>query len=162
MSNYWRDFDRRNGAGSTQTAQQSGLQWQGPGLNFAAEYQVAGIPAVFHITASTGNSDPIVFPGVTQWIIIHHKSGGNDSFVSFTPNAYDGDEKSDNNTSNGNAKSRFTLPRTSGAVVSTGRLPFKCTKLFVEVGSSCEVSIIAGITNIQTHHMPVLTGSGVG
>ena len=160
MSNYWRDFDRRNGAGSTQTAQQSGLQWQGPGLNFAAEYQVSGIPAVYHISSDTGNDDPIVFPGVTQWIMISHK-GAKDSFISFTANAYDGDQKSDENTTNGNATSRFLLPR-SATVESTGRMPIKCTKLFVDLGTSCEVSIIAGITNIQPHHMPILTGSGVG
>jgi len=160
MANYWRDYDRRNGAGSTQTAQQSGLQWQGPGLNFAAEYQVAGIPAVYTITTSTGASDPIVFPGVTQWIMISHK-GTSDSFISFTANAYDGDKKSDENTTNGNALSAWMLPR-SATIESTGRIPIKCTKLYVEVGSSCTVSIIAGITNIQTHHMPVLTGSGVG
>ena len=160
MANYWRDYDRRNGAGSTQTAQQSGLQWQSPGLNFAPEYQVSGIPAVYTITASTTNSDPIVFPGVTQWIMISHK-GTNDSFISFTANAYDGDEKSDESTTNGNATSRFLLPR-SATIESTGRIPIKCTKLYVEVGSSCTVSIIAGITNISTHQMPILSGSGVG
>ena len=160
MSNYWRDFDRKNAAGSTQTAQQGGLQWQGPGLGHTAEYQVSGIPAVYHITADTGNDDPIVFPGVTQWIMISHK-GTSDSFISFTANAYDGDEKSDVDSTNGNAKSRFLLPR-SATVESTGRMPIKCTQLYVDLGSSCEVSIIAGITNIQKHHMPILSGSGVG
>tara|TARA_B100000700_G_C14400564_1_gene558995 strand:- start:56 stop:538 length:483 start_codon:yes stop_codon:yes gene_type:complete len=160
MANYWRDYDRRNAAGSAGTAQQSGIYWQPPGLNFAPEYQVSGFPAVYHLTASTGNDDPIVFPLVTQWIIITHK-GTNDSFISFTANAYDADEKSDENTTNGNAKSRFLLPRSS-VPVATPKLEIKCTKLYVQLGSSCEVTIMAGLTNIQPQHMPALSGSGAG
>jgi len=165
-------------------------KWPTPGLNFTAEYQRSGIPFVTSSLSQEVNATTpvrISFPRVTRWVEIVPFNNDAAAYLKcgFTSNGvisagavtgsyfveYDDDGDVKFNTTipepsayemSATARNWFALPVAQSSV----RLEVACTDLFILTNASvCDVSVIAGLTNIPASDL-VLSGAngnyGVG
>ena len=121
------------------------FQYPRSGLNNTAEYMAAGLPWVSCSTTVT-NSVPwrVDFPYVTRDVSVHCATGS--VRVGFTENGVNG-------------TNYFLLDPSDGICTFTVRIK----TLFVrsDPALASTVSVYAGLTSIEPHHYPVLTGSAI-
>ena len=105
-----------------------------PGLGNAASYEVSGIPYVTGGLNPAGGEIALSFPRVTRWVVVSNTdaTAANTVKIGFS--------------SNGVGGSNYYL--LSGSQ-TTPRLEVKVTELYLN-GASTNVSVMAGLTSIET------------
>lgn len=132
----------------------SGISWKTDiGVNHVGAYQVSGRP---YATGSVdcSSTKEIKFPQVTRWVVIINNATS-EAKVGFSSNGING-------------SNYFDLGKASGADLPavSPRLELKVSSIFVS-GSS-DISVVAGLTNIDTTRLDTSSGtnwsgsSGVG
>lgn len=109
-----------------------------PHHGHAAEYQTAGFPFVYQHGADMADLR-IEFPYVTQWICITAPSA--DAGISF--------KVSQSDVAGGTVAMRMVIPQNSMMV-----LPIKCIDLYVDSGGQTDVTVMAGLTNVNRSDFP--------
>lgn len=136
-----------------------------PSHNFVPEYQMSGIP---HVETRTllgrADNDAVVaaidshkftFGSVTRWIVInnHSNNAGKHLRVYFNETAAKTAYKVDDQGTNIEDDHYFTI----NGDEQTQRLEIKCKELYLitdTAGDSFEVSVIAGLTNVDANDFP--------
>lgn len=118
------------------------FQYPGPGPASTAEYMASGLPWVTSSTAVSGTVRRIDFPYVTSFFSIKNSSPSGNLVVGFTRSGTLGS----NNFS-------LTPSMSFGA-------DFRVKSIFLTaVSGTVNFEMLAGLTVIQTHKFPELTGS---
>ena len=117
-----------------------------PGLGNAASYEVSGIPYVTGGLNPAGGEIALSFPQVTRWVVVSNTdaTAANTVKIGFS--------------SNGVGGSNYYL--LSGSQ-TTPRLEVKVTELYLN-GASTNVSVMAGLTSIETLNVNNLSISPSG
>ena len=117
-----------------------------PGLGNAASYEVSGIPYVTGGLNPAGGEIALSFPQVTRWVVVSNTDpvAANTVKIGFS--------------SNGVGGSNYYL--LSGSQ-TTPRLEVKVTELYLN-GASTNVSVMAGLTSIETLNVNNLSISPSG
>lgn len=117
-----------------------------PGLGNAASYEVSGIPYVTGGLNPAGGEIALSFPRVTRWVVVSNTdaTAANTVKIGFS--------------SNGVGGSNYYL--LSGSQ-TTPRLEVKVTELYLN-GASTNVSVMAGLTSIETLNVNNLSISPSG
>lgn len=117
-----------------------------PGLGNAASYEVSGIPYVTGGLNPAGGEIALSFPRVTRWVVVSNTDATavNTVKIGFS--------------SNGVGGSNYYL--LSGSQ-TTPRLEVKVTELYLN-GASTNVSVMAGLTSIETLNVNNLSISPSG
>ena len=117
-----------------------------PGLGNAASYEVSGIPYVTGGLNPAGGEIALSFPRVTRWVVVSNTdaTAANTVKIGFS--------------SNGVGGSNYYL--LSGSQ-TTPRLEVKVTELYLN-GASTNVSVMAGLTSIETTNINNLSISPSG
>ena len=123
-------------------ANQEPISWKtGVGLNHVGAYQVSGQPyATGSLNAASANLK-IQFPDVTRWVQVIN-NGNNTLKVGF----------SDKGLTAGN----YFEVETSG---SSGILDLKVSEIHLRGGEANKVSVVAGLTNIDSNKTSTAKGS---
>lgn len=109
-------------------------RYPSPSHNFVPEYQQSGIP---HVETKTGAAKmTFTFDTVTRWIVIDSNVACELYF-------------SDTAAGDGNDDHYFLLPASSLV-----RLELKCKELYVVPTANATVSVIAGLTSINSKDFP--------
>lgn len=118
------------------------FQYPGPGANATAEYMASGLPWVSASTTTSGSVKRIDFPYVTSFFSIKHAGGAGSLTVGFTVSGTLG-------------SNNFTLAA-SGAFAADMRIK---TLFLTATSGTVNFELVAGLTVIQPHRFPTLTGS---
>ena len=128
--------------------------WQGhTGLNHTPAYQVSGVPFASGNINATSGPIRVEFPSLTRWVQVHNAGAGSLK-VGFSSYGVDGTS----------GDFYFRLPASS----SSGILELKASELYLDGGTSGQVSVVAGLTRILTSSVTLDKGanwsgsSGVG
>lgn len=111
------------------------------GLNNVGEYQASGLPFATQSQASATPTS-VEFPYVTKFFTVVNTSADN-LYVGFTENGALGEN-------------RFTILPSSSQT-----LDIRCNVLFFVSDGTADFDVVAGLTQIPAHRLPVLTGSAV-
>jgi len=111
-----------------------------PGAGSVQEYQVAGIPWVTSSLCGTAVIG-IDFPFVTQFIAIKNPTGNARVAVAFTAAGF---------------SSHNAVPLDAGESIT---LPLRVKSLWLSGTNGQNITVIAGLTCIQSRFFPTLTGS---
>ena len=104
-----------------------------PSINHVPEYQLSGLPYAKKVTIAAGESEPVIFPRVTRWIIV---SCAVDVEIAFSTAGITG----------GDAPTEHFLLNAG----NTQRLELRLTDITIkDVGGGSVVYIMAGLTNIN-------------
>ena len=117
-----------------------------PGLGNAASYEVSGIPYVTGGLNPAGGEIALSFPRVTRWVVVSNTdaTAANTVKIGFSSNGVGGENY-------------YLL---SGSQ-TTPRLEVKVTELYLN-GASTNVSVMAGLTSIETLNVNNLSISPSG
>ena len=117
-----------------------------PGLGNAASYEVSGIPYVTGGLNPAGGEIVLSFPRVTRWVVVSNTdaTAANTVKIGFSSNGVGGENY-------------YLL---SGSQ-TTPRLEVKVTELYLN-GASTNVSVMAGLTSIETLNVNNLSISPSG
>lgn len=117
-----------------------------PGLGNAASYEVSGIPYVTGGLNPAGGEIALSFPQVTRWVVVSNTdaTAANTVKIGFSSNGVGGENY-------------YLL---SGSQ-TTPRLEVKVTELYLN-GASTNVSVMAGLTSIETTNINNLNISPSG
>jgi hypothetical protein len=117
-----------------------------PGLGNAASYEVSGIPYVTGGLNPAGGEIALSFPQVTRWVVVSNTdaTAANTVKIGFSSNGVGGENY-------------YLL---SGSQ-TTPRLEVKVTELYLN-GASTNVSVMAGLTSIETTNINNLSISPSG
>ncbi len=132
-------------------ADQTPISWKtSVGLNHVGAYQVSGAPFAtgsIDCTAYTGARYKVEFPNVTSWVQIINNDTTNELVVGFS-------QRGLTTTNN-----YFTIPKlgSNGRMPDSGKLDLKISEVWIS-GSS-DVSIVAGLTNIDSSRTSTANGS---
>ena len=132
----------------------SGISWKTDvGVNHVGAYQVSGRPYATGSVDCTSTTE-ITFPQIARWVVIINNATSN-AKVGFSANGVDG-------------TNYFDLGKASAADLPavSPRLELKVSSIFVS--GSDDISVVAGLTNIETARLNTSSGtnwsgsSGVG
>lgn len=131
------------------------------GANYVPAYQVSGIPSCLTLTSVGTTAVRVDFPSVTRWISISGMDNTVNSAVriGFSEHGVNGLEE----------RNYFLLPLGQDSGVAgatrysetTPKLEIRCKSIWVRAESATvnAVSIMAGITGIESSQFPILSGS---
>ncbi len=132
-------------------AEQQPISWKtSVGLHNAGSYQVSGAPFAsgsIDCTAFTGAKYRVVFPNVTRWVQVINNDVNKRLFVGFSDLGL-------TQTNN-----HIIIPKlgSEGRMPTTGMMELKVSEIWIS-GSS-DVSIVAGLTNIDSGKTSTAKGS---
>ena len=132
----------------------SGISWKTDvGVNHVGAYQVSGRPYATGSVDCTSTKE-IAFPQIARWVVVIN-NGTTNAKVGFSANGVDG-------------TNYFDLGKASASDLPSisPRLELKVSSIFVS--GSDDISVVAGLTNIDTARLKTSSGtnwsgsSGVG